>query len=156
MRVATPAPTDGPTPTNQNQNTMATHVRVVAILNFVLGGLLVLTAVGVVLAFGISTAAVLDAQQYGAPAWVANMLATLGFVFGALFGIGGAISLVAGARLLAMRRDAKGFAMGAAVLHVILGLLTLLAAGLGLVGLAAGIYMMVILANKETDAVLVN
>lgn len=154
--MATPAPTGGAPPTTQTTNAMETHVRVVAILDFVLGALLVLTAVGVILAFGIGTAAVADAEQYGAPSWVASMMATLGFVFGALFGIGGAVSLVAGARLIGLRRNAKGLAMGAAVVHLVLGLLMVMVMGLGLLGLAAGIYMMVILANKDTDAVLVN
>lgn len=155
--MATPtATTPTTTQATPTDNPMAVHVKVVAILNLVLGGLLALMAIVMLFGLGVGTAAVMDAQQYGAPGWVADMMATLAVIFTVLFGGAALVSTVAAIQLLAGKRSAKGWGMAASVIHVLFGLIGTFTMMVGIIGLAAGIYGIVILLNQQTDQVLVH
>jgi hypothetical protein len=131
------------------------HIKVVAILNFIFGGLAALTGLAIMMAFGIGSAAVGANQDYGAPAWVANMLASMAFIFGILFACAALIHILAGAHQLNHKRSGKTLGIFAAVLLLIVNI-PLSFGGIGLIGLAAAIYMLVILSRQETDQILVN
>lgn len=152
------APETTPTssPTAAATNSMAGHVKAVAIIDLVFGVLTALAAFGVIFAFGVGSAAVDANERYGAPDWVADMLATMAFVFGALFAAVAVLYIVAGIRLMSFRRSGKGLGIASAVVQIVVGLPTLFGAGVGIVPLAAGIYALVILTRDDTDRLLVN
>jgi hypothetical protein len=87
---------------------------------------------------------------------VADMLASMAFVLGGLSLAVAALYIFAGVRLLGLQRSGKGLGIGAAVVQIILSLPLVFGGGIGLIGLGAGIYGLVILNRKETDALLVN
>jgi hypothetical protein len=144
-----------PAPTEQS-NPMAGHVKAVAVIDLVFAGLTFIAALGVIFAFGVGAAAVNSGEAYGAPEWVADMLSAMAFVLGAIFAAIGVLYLLAGLRLLAFRRSGKALGVASAVVQLIVGVLTVMGGGLGLIPLAAGIYALVILTRSDTDRLLVN
>lgn len=148
---ATPTPVPPPQPSS---NRMAGHVKAVAIINLVFAGFTALAALGVVFAFGIGSAAVGANEEYGAPRWVADMLASMALVLGLVFAAVAALYALAGFRLLSFKRSGKGLGIAASVVQVIVGLPTLFGAGLGLLIIGAGVYGLVILTRPDTEALL--
>jgi hypothetical protein len=143
-------------PQTATANPMAGHVKAVAIIDMVFAALTFLVALAIIFAFGVGAAAVGSAQQYGAPAWVANMLGAMAFVLGAIsIGIG-ILYLLAGLRLMSFRRSGKGLGVAAAVVQIVIGLPTLFGGGVGIIPLGAGIYGLVILTRNDTDRLLTN
>ena len=149
-----------PTPTQSHAstttNSMAGHVKAIAIIDLVFAGLTFLAALGIIFAFGVAGSAVKYSEQYGTPDFVANMLGAMAFIFGAVAIGVGVVYLLAGLRLLSFRRSGKGLGVAAAILQIVFGLLTVMGAGFGIIPLGAGIYGLVILLRKDTDQLLVN
>lgn len=144
-------PEPAPAPSGQ---AIAGHVKAVAILDLVVAALSAMTALALVLGLGIGATAVRNSVEDDAPQWVADMLVALAIVFGLLFAAGAALHAAAGLRLLDRRRSGKGLGIAAAVLLLVVSI-PLSFGGIGLLGLAAAIYMLVILAREDTSAWLV-
>ncbi|HUR26384.1 MAG TPA: hypothetical protein VM327_10270 [Candidatus Thermoplasmatota archaeon] len=150
-----PTPTAWQTapPATQHANPMAGHVKAIAVINLVYAGLTFLVALGIIFALGVAGSAVDWSEQYGTPSFVANMLGALAFVLGALsIGIA-VVYLLAGLRLLSLRRAGKGLGVFSAILQIVVGLFTVLG-GFGIIPLGTGIYSLVILLRGETDQLL--
>lgn len=155
VRMA-PEPTPAPAQPASTSNSMGGHVKAVAIIDLVFAALTFLAALGIIFAFGVAGSAVKYSEQYGTPDFVADMLGAMAFVLGAIsIGIA-VVYLLAGLRLLSFRRSGKGLGIAAAVIQLVVGLFTVMGAGMGLIPLAAGIYGMVILTRQDTDRLLVN
>lgn len=136
-----PPPQQQPT----GPNPMATHVKVIAVLEIVFGALAAIGALFVLFIFTVGSAAINDSESQGTPEWVAGAAASLGFLIAALLAAIAVISILGGLKLLAHKRSGK--------------VLTFIAAGLALLnfpfGTAFGIYAIVILTRPDTDRLLV-
>ena len=139
----------------QQDNPMAPHVKVVAILDLALGGLTALMGVAMVFAFGVGRAAVDDSERYGTPAWVADMMASMAIIMGVICLLVAVLYILAGLKLLNRQRAGRGLGIFAAVLQVVFSIPMVFAAGIGLLGLGAGIYGLVILSRADTERLLV-
>ena len=124
-------------------NPMMVHVRVVAIIELVWGGLL---AVGglVVLAMVIMASALSNGA--GAPGFVPGIIASFGLLFVVILGVLAAVGLLGGMRLLKLRRSGRTFSYACAALSLLSFPL----------GTAFGIYAFIILTKPQTDQLLVN
>lgn len=133
-------------PGAQQQNSMAVHVKVVAVLEVIWGVLAAIAAVFVLFIFTVGSAVLKDAEGSGAPSWLAGAAAGLGLIIAAIVGALAVLALVGGTRLLKLRRSGKVF--------------TYIVAALSLinfpVGTAFGVYAFIILSNQKTDQLLVN
>src|SRR5687767_3666878 len=139
------------TPAAHQHNPMAPHVKAVAILDLALGGLTALLGIAVVFAFGVGRAAVDDSERYGTPPWVADMLASMAVMMGVICLLVAVLYILAGLKLLNRQRSGRGLGIFAAVLQVVFSLPLVLAAGIGLLGLGAGVYGLIILSRSDTE-----
>lgn len=157
-RASRMAPDPNPTPAQPTStgNSMAPHVKAIAIIDLVFAGLTFLVALGVLFAFGFGAAAVDWSEQYGTPDFVADMLSAMAFVLTVVFVAVGVLYLMAGLRLLSFRRSSKGLGIASAVVQILVGLPTLFGGGIGIIPLAGGIYGLVILLRSDTDRLLAN
>jgi hypothetical protein len=125
---------------------MATHLKVIAVLEIVFGSLAAIGAVFVLFIFTVGSAAINDSEGQGTPEWVAGAAAGMGVLIGGILGIVAVIAIVGGVKLLAHKRSGK--------------ILTFVSAALALLnipfGTAFGIYAIVILTRPETDSLLVD
>jgi hypothetical protein len=125
----------------QAANPMATHLRIVAILEIVWGslaafaGLLVLLMV--VIASGLSSGA-------GAPGFVPPLIASFGLLFVAAIAAIAVLAILGGMRLLKHRRSGRTLSYVAAALSLLSFPL----------GTAFGVYAFIILTRPETDLLL--
>lgn len=143
--MSPPAPS-APNLADPAQNPMATHLKVVAVLEIVWGALAAIGAVVVLFVFTVGSAVLRDARNQGAPTWLSGAAAGLGLILAAIIGTLAVLALLGGTRLLKMRRSGK-------VLTYVVAALSLLNLP---IGTAYGIYAFVILSNAKTDALLVN
>jgi hypothetical protein len=139
-QMSSPPPAQPMTP---EQNPMAVHVKVIAILEIVWGVLAAIGAFALLMLFTVGSAVTKGA---GAPDFVPGIIASLGLFLVVLVGALAVVALIGGTRLLRFRRSGK--------------VPTYIAAALSLVsfplGTAFGIYTFIILSNEKTDQLLVN
>lgn len=125
---------------------MATHVKVIAVLEIVFGSLAAIGALAVLFIFTVGSAAIDDSESQGTPEWVAGAAASMGVLIGGILAVVAVIAILGGVRLLGHKRSGK--------------ILTFVAAALALInfpfGTAFGIYAIVILTRPETDQLLVD
>jgi hypothetical protein len=124
-------------------NPMATHVKVIAVLEIVWGSLAALATLALLVFFGIGSAAT---RQAGAPGFVSALVGTIGVFLAVFVGLLAALALVGGTRLLHLRRSGK-------VLTYVTAAISLLSVPFGT---AFGIYAIIILSNPKTDQLLTN
>lgn len=156
MATQTPAPPASPPtwqmtsptppaaqPMTPEQNPMAVHVKVIAILEIVWG---VLAAIGAFVLLMVFTVGSAVTKGAGAPDFVPGVIASFGLFLVALVAALAIVALLGGTRLLKLRRSGK--------------VPTYIAAALSLIsfpiGTAFGIYTFIILSNEKTDQLLVN
>lgn len=148
--MPTPPPGYPPNPPPgqpQAENPMATHVKVVAILEIVWGALMAIGAVFALFVFTTGAALFQTASEEAEEAeWLAGASLGLGLIIALVLGTLAAIALVGGVKLLNHKRLGKT--------------LTFVSAALSLlnfpVGTAYGIYAIVILTRPETERLLVD
>ena len=135
-------PVGGATPTRPAVNPMATHVKVVAVIEIVFASLLALGALVLLFAFGVGTA--VTGSQDEVPGFVPGIIASLGLLFVGLLAAVAILGFVGGMGLLNGKRSGK--------------VPTFIFAGLSLLsipfGTAYGIYAIVILTRPDTDRLL--
>lgn len=135
-------------PSYPHGNPMATHVKVVAVLNIIGGILAAIAAVFLLFVFGVGTVATQDTTDEGTPEWVPGVVASLGIILTILFAIVAIVCIAAGVMLLNRKRSGKTFGIIASILHII-------NIGGFPISTGIGIYGLVILLNKDTNQVLV-
>lgn len=128
--------------TTTGDNPMAVHLKVISILEIVMGVFWALAAVVLLFAFSIGTAAT---KAGGAPSFVPHLIATLGLFFVAIIGAVAVLALVGGIKLLNRKRSGK-------TLTFIVAVLSLISFP---IGTAFGVYTIIILTRQDTDRLLV-
>ena len=144
--MSTPPPT-APPPSQPAQNPMATHVKVIAVLEIVWGALMAIGALLALFIFTTGSALFQSAAEEEAEAqWLADASLGLGILIAVILGTLAVIGLLGGVKLLKHKRLGKT--------------LTFVSAALALlnfpVGTAFGVYAFVILTRPETDQLLVD
>jgi hypothetical protein len=137
---AAASPPPAPEPVH---NPMATHLKVIAVLEIVWGVLAAVGALFILMAFSIGAGVT---GSVGAPGFVPGLIATFGVFLVVLVGGLAALALVGGTRLLKLRRSGK-------VPTYITAALSLLSFP---IGTAFAVYAFIILTRPDTDRLLVN
>lgn len=141
---AKPTPLSAPSEEMEtgDPNAMANHITIISVVNFIGAGLLVIGGLFTMFAFGVGAAGANEGEKSGAPGWVSEMVAAMGFmVFVVILGLA-AVHFLAGFFLMKRKRAGK-------ILGTITAILYVLAIPFGT---ALSIYSFVILFNQKTEA----
>jgi hypothetical protein len=134
---------------------MAGQVKAIAVVDIAIGALDALVAIAAIFVFSVGSAVLRANEQNGVPHWLAASATALGVLAFVLFGLAALVNLLAGLRLLAFRRSGKGLGIAAAVLQILGGLPMVFGGGVGLIGIGAGVWGLVVLTRPDTDRLLV-
>lgn len=141
--LSAPQPDAPAPPTNPANNPMATHVKIISILEIVWGVLAAILAIVFLFAFGIGSAAT---KAGGAPSFVTGMLAGMGMFLGILAAGLAVLAIVGGVKLLNHKRSGK-------TLTFIVAVISLISFPFGT---AFGVYSLIILTREDTNRLLVD
>jgi len=127
-------------------NPMATHVKVVAVLEIVWGALAAIGALFLLFIGSVGAAILRSAQSDGAPGWLAGAAGGLFLILAVVVGALATLAILGGTKLMAHKRSGKAITF-------VVAILSLLSFP---IGTAYGIYALIILTREDTDRLLVD
>jgi len=125
----------------QGPHPLATHVMVIAVLDFIYAGLAVIGGLFVLFVFGVGAMGANEGEKAGAPGWVSEMVGALGFLIFIAVVAFALLYFFAGMMLMKRKRVGKVLGIIAAVVQLF---------GFP-IGTAIGIYALIMLNNQQLD-----